>query len=206
VLAWSNARAGSVPLTAFAAQIGSALTADVRARIDKGVRNAAYTIIEGKGATWYGIGGGLARIVGAIAGDEQAVLSVSTVEPEVLGVGDVALSLPRLVGAGGVSATLWPDLDAEETEKLRASADDPEVVPRPAGDLSPLRPCRGRGRGVRPRTPLPCSAAPAAWWRACCRSGRGEDALDLGRCGEGVDGSMPGGRAVAPGPGHRRCR
>jgi L-lactate dehydrogenase len=37
VLAWSNARAGSVPLTAFAAQIGSALTADVRARIDKGV-------------------------------------------------------------------------------------------------------------------------------------------------------------------------
>jgi hypothetical protein len=54
--------------------------------IDKGVRNAAYTIIEGKGATWYGIGGGLARIVGAIAGDEQAVLSVSTVEPEVLGV------------------------------------------------------------------------------------------------------------------------
>jgi L-lactate dehydrogenase len=123
VLAWSNARAGSVPLTAFAAQIGSALTADVRARIDKGVRNAAYTIIEGKGATWYGIGGGLARIVGAIAGNEQAVLSVSTVEPEVLGVGDVALSLPRLVGAGGVSATLWPDLDPEETEKLRASAE-----------------------------------------------------------------------------------
>jgi L-lactate dehydrogenase len=121
VLAWSNARAGSVPLTGFAAQIGSALTADVRARIDKGVRNAAYTIIEGKGATWYGIGGGLARIVGAIAGDEQAVLSVSTVEAEVLGVPDVALSLPRLVGRGGVSATLWPDLDADETEKLRTS-------------------------------------------------------------------------------------
>jgi L-lactate dehydrogenase len=123
VLAWSNARAGSVPLTAFAAQVGSALTADVRARIDKGVRNAAYTIIEGKGATWYGIGGGLARIVGAIAGDEQAVLSVSTVEPDVLGVSDVALSLPRLVGRGGVSATLWPDLDPDETAKLCASAE-----------------------------------------------------------------------------------
>lgn len=122
VLAWSNARAGSVPLTAFAAQIGSALTADVREQIDKGVRNAAYTIIEGKGATWYGIGGGLARIVSAIEGDEQAVLSVSTVEPEVLGVSNVALSLPRLVGAGGVSATLWPELDKDETEKLRTSA------------------------------------------------------------------------------------
>jgi L-lactate dehydrogenase len=136
VLAWSNARAGSVPLTSFAAQVGSALTADVRARIDKGVRNAAYTIIEGKGATWYGIGGGLARIVGAIAGDEQAVLSVSTVEPEVLGVPDVALSLPRLVGAGGVSATLWPDLDPEETEKLRASAEILKTLFRRAGDLT----------------------------------------------------------------------
>ena len=122
VLAWSNARAGSVPLTGFAAQIGSALTADVRARIDKGVRNAAYTIIEGKGATWYGIGGGLARIVGAIAGDEQAVLSVSTVDPRCWAF-RMSRSLCRaLSGAGGVSATLWPDLDADETEKLRASA------------------------------------------------------------------------------------
>lgn len=123
VLAWSNARAGSVALNAFAAQIGAPLTSEIRARIDAGVRNAAYTIIEGKGATWYGIGGGLARIVAAIAGDEQAVLSVSTVETDVLGVPDVALSLPRLVGRDGVSATLWPDLDPMETEALRASAE-----------------------------------------------------------------------------------
>jgi L-lactate dehydrogenase len=99
----------------------------------QGRRNAAYTIIEGKGATWYGIGGGLARIVGAIAGDEQAVLSVSTVEPDVLGVSDVALSLPRLVGRGGVSATLWPDLDPDETEKLRASAEILKTFVRRAG-------------------------------------------------------------------------
>jgi L-lactate dehydrogenase len=122
VLAWSNARAGSVPLVSFAEQVKKPITAEVRARIDDGVRRAAYTIIEGKGATWYGIGAGLARIVGAIAGDEQAVLSVSTVEPDVMGLPNVAMSLPRLVGRGGVSATLWPDLDADETEKLRASA------------------------------------------------------------------------------------
>ncbi|KUF09706.1 L-lactate dehydrogenase [Pseudoponticoccus marisrubri] len=122
VLAWSSVRAGSVPLSAFAAQIGAPLTADVRSRIDTGVRRAAYTIIEGKGATWYGIGAGLARIVRAILRDEQAVLSVSTVEPEVQGVRDVALSLPRLVGAQGVSATLWPDLDADETEAFGRSA------------------------------------------------------------------------------------
>jgi L-lactate dehydrogenase len=69
VLAWSNARAGSLSLAGFAAQVGSAITADVRARIDDGVRNAAYKIIKGKGATYYGIGAGLARIVKAIAQD-----------------------------------------------------------------------------------------------------------------------------------------
>ncbi|NKX44809.1 L-lactate dehydrogenase [Roseicyclus persicicus] len=122
VLAWSNARAGSVPLASFAAQVGAPLTAAVRERIDEGVRRAAYTIIAGKGATWHGIGAGLARIVAAIRGDEQAVLSVSTVEPEVLGVGPVALSLPRLVGREGVTATLWPELDDAETGALLASA------------------------------------------------------------------------------------
>ena len=122
VLAWSAARAGSVPLGSFAAQIGAALTQEVRGRIDTGVRRAAYTIIAGKGATWYGIGAGLARIVGAIAADEQAVLSVSIVERDALGVPDVALSLPRLVGRDGVSATLWPELDDAETAALRDSA------------------------------------------------------------------------------------
>lgn len=123
VLAWSSVRAGSVPLTAFAAQVGAPLTREVRARIDDGVRRAAYTIIAGKGATWYGIGAGLARIVQAIGRDAQAVLSVSMVEADALGVADVALSLPRLVGAGGVSATLWPELDGEETAALRRSAE-----------------------------------------------------------------------------------
>ena len=122
VLSWSTARAGSVPLAAFAAQIGAPLTADRRKRIDNGVRRAAYTIIEGKGATWFGIGAGLARIVRAILHDEQAVLSVSTVEADVLGVPHVALSLPRIVGANGISATLWPELDPDETDALRHSA------------------------------------------------------------------------------------
>lgn len=122
VLAWTSARAGSVPLESFAAQVSAPLTEDVRQRIDAGVRHAAYTIIEGKGATWYGIGAGLARIVAAIAGDEQAVLSVSIVETDVLGVPDVALSLPRTVGREGVSATLWPELSMSESDALRASA------------------------------------------------------------------------------------
>lgn len=123
VLGWSSARAGAVPLAGFADQMGAPLTADVRARIDDAVRRAAYRIIEGKGATWYGIGAGLARIVQAIRDDQRAVLSVSATTPEIQGVADVALSLPRVIGRAGVIATLLPDLDADEATALRASAE-----------------------------------------------------------------------------------
>ncbi|ANB35484.1 L-lactate dehydrogenase [Rhodovulum sulfidophilum] len=122
VLGWSGARVGSEPLTSVAAQLGSAITADVRARIDDGVRRAAYRIIEGKGATNYGIGAGLARIVQAIGRDEGAVMSLSLVTPEVTGVHNVALSLPRVVGASGLRSTLMPTLDAQEIAALTASA------------------------------------------------------------------------------------
>jgi L-lactate dehydrogenase len=122
VLAWSCVRAGSVPIRSFAAQVGAAITHDVVARIDDAVRNAAYRIIEGKGATWYGIGAGLARMVRAIARDEQAVMSISIQTPEVLGVRDVALSIPRVLGRAGVTVDLMPDLDHAETEALIRSA------------------------------------------------------------------------------------
>jgi L-lactate dehydrogenase len=122
VLAWTSARAGSVPLSSFAAQVGSPLTAEVRAQIDDGVRNAAYKIINGKGSTYYGIGAGLARIVKAIARDQRDVLSVSIATPDVAGVKDVALSIPRVVGAEGVIADLFPDLDEEEYAALNRSA------------------------------------------------------------------------------------
>lgn len=123
VLAWSAARAGGEPVARFAAQLGAALTDDIRARIDAGVRRAAYSIIAGKGATWYGIGAGLARIVQAIRDDQRAVLTVSIRAPQVAGVEDVALSLPRILGAGGVVATLHPELDGAETAALKRSAE-----------------------------------------------------------------------------------
>lgn len=122
VLAWSSARAGSVGVTSFAEQVGAPLTDAVRARIDDGVRRAAYTIIEGKGATWYGIGAGLARVAAAIARDEGAVFSVSVATPVVEGLTDVALSIPRILGRRGVTADLFPELDPHEHEALRASA------------------------------------------------------------------------------------
>lgn len=122
VLAWSNAKVGSLSLTEVAAQLGSAITQDVRETIDDGVRNAAYKIIKGKGATYYGIGAGLARIVKAIAHDQQDVLTVSCVTPDVTGVKDVALSIPRVIGANGIVADLMPDINASERDGLHQSA------------------------------------------------------------------------------------
>jgi L-lactate dehydrogenase len=122
VLAWSNARAGSVAIRDFAAQVSAPITDEVRARIDAGVRRAAYRIIEGKGATWFGIGAGLSRIARAILRDEKAVLSVSIRTAQVCGVTGATLSLPRIVGREGVEADLMPELDATETAELAASA------------------------------------------------------------------------------------
>lgn len=123
VLAWSAAQAGGQSVAYCAAQLGVAITDEVRAHIDAGVRRAAYRIIEGKGATWYGIGAGLARIVQAIRDDQHAVLTVSIRTPEVVGVQDVALSLPRVIGARGVISTLHPELSGEEELALRRSAE-----------------------------------------------------------------------------------
>jgi len=94
----------------------------VREQIDEGVRRAAYRIIEGKGATYFGIGAGLARIARAIREDERTVMTVSIITNDVEGIDGVSISLPRVVGRAGVLSTLRPEFSAEESEKLRRSA------------------------------------------------------------------------------------
>ncbi|MCF1473867.1 MULTISPECIES: L-lactate dehydrogenase [Rhizobium/Agrobacterium group] len=122
VLAWSNAMVGAVPLMSFAEQAGKPVTDTVRSEIDAGVRHAADKIIKGKGATYYGIGAGLARIVKAIASDQRDVLSVSSVTAELGGVINVAASVPRVIGSSGILMDLVPDLDETERIALAKSA------------------------------------------------------------------------------------
>jgi L-lactate dehydrogenase len=123
VLAWSSAKVGGIPLDEFATQRGLATDAEVKARIDDGVRRAAYRIIEGKKATYFGIGAGLARIAQAVRDDERVVLTVSTCEGGLEGYEEICLSLPRVVGREGVVAALHPPLSPEEQQALRNSAD-----------------------------------------------------------------------------------
>ncbi|WP_102128249.1 L-lactate dehydrogenase [Deinococcus planocerae] len=118
VLAWSTATVAGLPVEDFMRARGLEWTGEVRAAIDAGTRDAAAEIIEGKRATYYGIGAALARIAEAILGDRRSILTVSA-PTEPFG---VSLSVPRIVGARGVEDTLIPPLPPEEQGALEASA------------------------------------------------------------------------------------
>ena len=123
VLHWSGASASSQPVADIARQMGRKLGEADRARIDTAVRRAADAIIRGKGGTWFGIGAGLARLARIIQDDERALVTCSMMTPDCQGVRDVALSLPRLLGARGVVRTLMPELNAVEHAALKQSAE-----------------------------------------------------------------------------------
>jgi L-lactate dehydrogenase len=123
VLVWSSAEVGGVSIRDYARQIGFSLTEEWKSQIDDCVRRAAYRIIEGKGATYYGIGAGIAQIVQAIRDDERRVLTVSSLTTEVETLKGVCLSLPRVVGLKGVLTELWPELSSEEQLLLQKSAE-----------------------------------------------------------------------------------
>ena len=118
---WSNARIGPVPILDWRG--GEPFTRDELDGIAHEVRNAAYTVIRGKGATNYAIGLTGARIVEAVLKDERAVLPVSTVLSGVRGIDGVALSLPSVVGGDGAFAVAETPMSADEEALLAASAD-----------------------------------------------------------------------------------
>ena len=122
VLTWSLATVGGLSVEAFARMRGVDLSDAVRKDIDEKVRRAAYTIINGKGATYYGIGCALARIVDAVLHDQRSVLTACAPTPDVAGVKDVTVALPRLIGGTGVIATFPLPLSETEQAELRASA------------------------------------------------------------------------------------
>jgi L-lactate dehydrogenase len=122
VLTWSLATIGGMLLNDFARLRGIDLSDPVRKDIDAKVRGAAYSIIQGKAATYYGIGSALARIVDVILHDQRAVMTVGSPTADVVGVRNVTVALPRLVGGQGVLETFPLPLSDYETAGLRKSA------------------------------------------------------------------------------------
>ena len=122
VLVWSQATIAGLSLDEFAKVRGKPLASAKRQQIDEQVRRAAYHIIAGKGATYYGIGSAVARIADVLLHDQRAILTICC---RIAGVPDcdgVTLALPHLVGGEGALATIPQPLDTTEREGLRRSA------------------------------------------------------------------------------------
>jgi L-lactate dehydrogenase len=122
VLVWSAATIAGLDLGEFAKVHGRPLSELHREEVDENVRRAAYQIIAGKGATYYGIGSAVARVVDVMLHDQRAILTVCSRIEGVPGCEGVTLSLPQLVGGAGVLTTIPLPLDGAEREGLRRSA------------------------------------------------------------------------------------
>jgi L-lactate dehydrogenase len=117
VFLWSSARVGGVPIAALLEKRGETL-ADLRERVEKEVRYANITIIEGHNASQYGIGIVSVRIAEMICNDERAVIPIGSYQKQF----GVTLSLPSVIGRRGVIEVLEPEMSAEERAALQNSA------------------------------------------------------------------------------------
>lgn len=119
---WSSANVGAVPLKDWNPPGRPKIDEDARREILHNTVNAAYDIIQGKGATWYAVGLAVARIVEAVLRHEDRVLSVSSLLTDYHGISGVCLSVPSIVNEQGVVANLTVPLSAHEVDGLRRSA------------------------------------------------------------------------------------
>ena len=86
------------------------------------VRNAAYEIIEGKGYTNWAIGLVIARLVGIILDDRRSIQPITSRLDGDYGISDVCISVPALVGMGGVQRLIHLNLEEGEQASLEHSA------------------------------------------------------------------------------------
>ena len=122
VLNWSGANVSNINLMDFAKQTNTVITPEIKSAIDSAVRNAAYRIVKGKGATWYGIGAGMARLARAIIENEHSVLTCCAPLANVESLEDVTLSVPHIIAAKGIVASVYPSLNSDESAALKNSA------------------------------------------------------------------------------------
>lgn len=90
-------------------------------KIHDDVKNAAYEVINRKGATYFAVGLAIKRIVEAILRDENSILTVSSLLDGQYGISDIYVGVPTIVGASGTKKILEVPLDEEELNKLRIS-------------------------------------------------------------------------------------
>ena len=118
VLLWSSATAAGVPIREACRQCGESFD-KVREAVERDVRYANITIIEGNNASQYGIGIACARLTEAVLRDERSIFPVASYQAAY----GVTLALPSVVGGEGVMRVLEPPLSADERAQLQRSAE-----------------------------------------------------------------------------------
>lgn len=119
VVAWSSATVAGISIGDYCSSQKIPWNQSIQDTITENIRTAAYSIIKGKGATYYGIGAVLANITERIIRDQRAILTVSGMHERY----NVALSLPRVVGGRGIIAEIGLSMNEEEQRLLQSSAD-----------------------------------------------------------------------------------
>lgn len=120
---WSLANIAGLRLADYAELNGIPHDRATMDDIFRQTRDAAYHIIERKGATYYAVAAGLMRMVEAILRDQRTVLSVSSLINDYYGIDDLCFSLPAVVGRDGIDRVLRLHLNDEEQAGLLRSAD-----------------------------------------------------------------------------------
>ena len=120
---WSLANIAGLRLADYAELNGMSHDRAAMDEIFRQTRDAAYRIIERKGATYYAVAAGLMRIVEAILRDQRTVLSVSSLINNYYGIDDLCFSLPAVVGRNGIERVLRLPLNEEEKSGLLRSAE-----------------------------------------------------------------------------------
>jgi L-lactate dehydrogenase len=120
---WSSATIAGATLDDWLAGTGRPFREGEREEMFVGVRDAAYEVIRGKGATHYAIGLATVRVLEAVRDDESVILPVTARVDGVFGLPPVTLSLPRLVGRGGAGPCVPLRLSHDESTALHRSAE-----------------------------------------------------------------------------------
>lgn len=117
VFLWSSAKVAGMSIQC-ALDVSGGCADEVRREVEREVRYANITIIEGIGASQLGIGVAAARIADAILRDERAVMPIGSFQPKY----GVTLSLPSVLGRNGVNRIFEPEMSEEEKKGLERSA------------------------------------------------------------------------------------
>lgn len=132
IAAWSSANVSGIPIHDICEMRGFYDHEDAMREIAETVKNSAYEIIAKKKATYYGIAMSVRRICEAIVRNEKSILPLSVMLHGQYGLENVVLSMPAIVGSEGVETTVPIELNREEQEKLKQSA---QALGRIAGQL-----------------------------------------------------------------------